>query len=115
MTKLQKDILTWTRALRSGEYKQAKYKLQSSDGYCCLGVACDIFIPDNKKLKERGFLQGGYPTQNIQPFSPQWIRDIDNYLISPTELVSVLAYYNEEMSFDEIADILELVFIHGAL
>ncbi|MEU7863451.1 hypothetical protein [Nonomuraea sp. NPDC049141] len=34
----------WLAALRSGEYKQAKGKLYDlkTDGYCCLGVLCDL-------------------------------------------------------------------------
>lgn len=36
----------WTEALRSGEYPQGKRALQvrgdSEEGYCCLGVACEI-------------------------------------------------------------------------
>lgn len=32
----------WTEALRSGEYKQAKYTLRNEEGFCCLGVLCDI-------------------------------------------------------------------------
>ena len=39
----------WVAALRSGEYKQTKDVLQSSSGYCCLGVLCDIHE------KETGF------------------------------------------------------------
>lgn len=32
----------WLDALRSGEYKQAKSALRNGDGYCCLGVLCDL-------------------------------------------------------------------------
>jgi len=32
----------WIAALTSGDYKQAKGKLQTPDGYCCLGVLCDL-------------------------------------------------------------------------
>lgn len=32
----------WVEALRSGEYMQAQGKLRRSDGYCCLGVLCDV-------------------------------------------------------------------------
>jgi hypothetical protein len=31
------------KALRSGEYKQTKAALQDEDGYCCLGVMCDVY------------------------------------------------------------------------
>lgn len=35
-------IKEWVRALRSGEYKQATDALKTENGYCCLGVLCDI-------------------------------------------------------------------------
>lgn len=33
----------WLTALRSGEYSQARWNLQSTEGYCCLGVLCDLY------------------------------------------------------------------------
>ena len=33
----------WIDALRSGKYPQAQSKLYSGDGFCCLGVLCDIY------------------------------------------------------------------------
>lgn len=33
----------WIDVLRSGKYKQTRDTLRDQDGYCCLGVACDIF------------------------------------------------------------------------
>lgn len=35
----------WLKALRSGEYKQTTHTLRDEDGYCCLGVLCDIMAP----------------------------------------------------------------------
>lgn len=33
----------WIKALRSGDYRQAKYKLKLNENtMCCLGVLCDI-------------------------------------------------------------------------
>jgi hypothetical protein len=32
----------WVKALRSGEYKQARKKLRDGENYCCLGVLCQI-------------------------------------------------------------------------
>lgn len=46
-----------TDALRSGKYKQASGVLRSGDGYCCLGVACDIYRKHARKgkwVKARG-------------------------------------------------------------
>lgn len=36
----------WVAALRSGEYTQGKFSLKSEDGFCCLGVACDIYAKE---------------------------------------------------------------------
>lgn len=32
----------WSRALRSGKYKQGKGQLRDGDNFCCLGVLCDV-------------------------------------------------------------------------
>ena len=32
----------WIEALRSGKYAQSQLALKNADGYCCLGVLCDI-------------------------------------------------------------------------
>lgn len=34
----------WVDALRSGEYHQTKDRLKSDDGYCCLGVLCELAV-----------------------------------------------------------------------
>lgn len=34
--------MKWVRALRSGKYNQTQGTLRNSQGYCCLGVLCDI-------------------------------------------------------------------------
>jgi hypothetical protein len=33
----------WVDALRSGEYSQSDGKLRSHQGFCCLGVLCDLY------------------------------------------------------------------------
>lgn len=40
----------WVEALRSGEYNQCRGSLKDGTGYCCLGVACEVFgmVPDYK-------------------------------------------------------------------
>lgn len=32
----------WVAALRSGEFQQGKHALRSNEGYCCLGVLCEL-------------------------------------------------------------------------
>lgn len=56
--KLRKSVKTkWLKALRSGEYKQARSTLRkdtyddNGHSYCCLGVLCDIHRKTQKKAK----------------------------------------------------------------
>lgn len=32
----------WIKALRSGKYKQKRGRLRGNEGFCCLGVLCDL-------------------------------------------------------------------------
>lgn len=48
----------WLEALRSGEYKQTTENLRDINGFCCLGVLCDLYA------KERG---------------TDWVQLIDSY------------------------------------
>lgn len=45
---LNENAKKWVAALRSGEYKQVRERLRGSDGFCCLGVACDLYIRDQE-------------------------------------------------------------------
>jgi len=39
----------WIEALESGMYTQAKFNLRRREGFCCLGVACEVLgIPSEK-------------------------------------------------------------------
>lgn len=57
-----------TAALRSGEYAQAKGYLREKDGsgYCCLGVACDLYHKETGKgyWDERVFRDAGGDSNN---------------------------------------------------
>lgn len=39
----------WVKALRSGKYEQTEGCLKDKNGYCCLGVLCDILPKPAKK------------------------------------------------------------------
>lgn len=48
----------WVDALRSGQYAQTQRALQHVEakdgfeaGFCCLGVACDMFTPEDYKMR----------------------------------------------------------------
>jgi hypothetical protein len=113
----KKEMKVWLKALRSGKYKQAKNSLQNAYGYCCLGVACDILIPDKKLKYEKDikFLVGGLPED--QPASPEWLNVIaevkfnipeKNRKIYLSELNDHIGY-----SFSQIADLVEDTFLKG--
>jgi hypothetical protein len=52
---MKKDIAKlWTKALRSGKYKQGKHTLRNHDNsFCCLGVLCDLYNKEQKKKKKK--------------------------------------------------------------
>src|SRR5437899_9420914 len=115
-----KNAKKWAKALRSGEYKQSKGMLNNREGYCCLGVACKIFIPENKLELWNDLIVGNFPEE--QKYSPQWLKDInDNFERRSGLSLSVLNDTGElntitdPFTFDVIADLIELIYVHKAL
>ena len=45
----------WVAALKSGKYKQARGYLKTENGYCCLGVLCELFIAESNELNVGGY------------------------------------------------------------
>lgn len=37
----------WLDALRSGKYSQAQERLHTEEGFCCLGVLCEVYIKEH--------------------------------------------------------------------
>ena len=110
----KKDIRKWVRALRSGKYRQGQGQLQDCIGHCCLGVACDVFVP---KIKQRrgfdGYLKGNLPDE--QKYAPAWLKKIDSHFFKKTNIGLPDLNDEDNFTFNEIADLLELVYIHDAL
>lgn len=116
------DIQKWVEALRSGEYKQGRGRFQSNEGYCCLGVACKVFV-QNPSLYENGSLMGGVGFGNHNGV-PEWLDQINSDFGNKTKIQlwelndgtdQTRALDLESLNFDEIADCLELVYIHKIL
>jgi hypothetical protein len=97
------------KALRSGEYKQAKETLQDKDGYCCLGVMCDVYEKETGvTLKRRcidGLLYGG--DLSDQEGVQKWVG-LRN-CIGESHSTFTLAELNDEedFTFSQIADFIE--------
>jgi hypothetical protein len=53
----------WIDALRSGKYDQGSEKLRSHQGFCCLGVLCDLYSHE----KNQGWDFRGVRETNLQP------------------------------------------------
>lgn len=123
MKPTKNDIRKWVNALRSGKYHQTRGNLQDEDGYCCLGVACRVFATGELKETTEGFIEGSHPWH--QENVPDWLKDINNDFMHITG--RLLTVFNDgsplanapeadgRYTFDEIADLLEAVYIHEAL
>ncbi len=58
----------WVAALRSGKYQQITGQLRKENGFCCLGVACDVFNPS---LWDQDY----YSEWASAPFLPEHMND----------------------------------------
>jgi len=122
MRKPNKKIMKrWIKALRSGKYKQTSGKLQDTDGFCCLGVACELFNKSNT-IDECGHIEGYMPDQ--QNNSPKWLCNINEDLNKRTKYPTDSSFFGYDLpemndkkksSFDEIADLLQAVYIEDAI
>lgn len=113
-------ITKWVKALRSGDYEQGKgYLCKDSEGskkFCCLGVACDLYIKEEAPYAEweedraeynvMGLLESTYvmPTRvmdwlGVESRDPMAFRDgKDEYLSR---------WNDTSCSFNDIAKMIE--------
>ncbi len=115
------NIRKWIKVLRSGEYMQTTGVLRRESydpttdgkklGYCCLGVLCDTFKPENAEWVPG--TNGKYSMFNASFDVPTEIVALTG--ISGTEFETWndgvgLATLNDsyDATFDEIADMLDL-------
>lgn len=109
----------WITALQSGEYTQARWNLQTEQGFCCLGVLCDLYA------KETGTEWEVSTTEDDEQFTYYYFDDHSNHLpesvmkwadlestspIIKFDNVNIkpLAVLNDEgSSFEEIAQLID--------
>jgi len=100
----------WVDALRSGEYQQTKGRLHDEDGFCCLGVLCDLYIKENNvewELVNNGnYYEFQYKVADL-PFSVvEWSGIPSHNLMDISE--RTFAELNDKgFTFNEIADVIE--------
>jgi len=78
----KEEFLTWLAFLEAGVFKKGISRLQAkSGGYCCLGVGCALFIPEDKLAIEessrRKRIYGAFP--DYQDFAPNWLKRINDH------------------------------------
>jgi hypothetical protein len=107
----EKQFTKWLITLWENKYPQTKGRLQDSQGYCCLGVACKELIPKSKLNMQSGYLKGGIPER--QEYAPAWLLNIDSYLQVLTKGRAIDMNDIHNFTFPEIADVLYQVFVLG--
>lgn len=116
---INKNAQAWIEALRSGNYKQCDGALKKGDSYCCLGVACDLYIAEHEEAK---WLLAGAKVSSLPASGqvlPHEVRDwmglrycdggfVESRTSMNVRLTSTLAVTNDRgATFTEIADLIE--------
>lgn len=100
----------WVDALRSGKYRQTEGGLRDAQGYCCLGVLCDLARKD------------GGPSWRVNIFGLREYMGSDALLPSPVaEFVGLTESQQVQISkrndsgetFRQIADYIEATYLRA--
>ncbi len=109
----------WTEALRSGKYSQCEAALRNSVGYCCLGVACEVYIAQGNKLRveeQLNYMEGlvYYKYDGEKEMLPKvvmnWFglrRNDGHYFINDVTTSRLVDDNDLRRTFEEIAEIIE--------
>lgn len=102
----------WVAALRSGYYKQGKGYLCKDNHYCCLGVACELFIESGGELDKEEISPGTFAYEEYPTTLPEKVKDwlgLAPYSNVRLNFYGDLVRMNDEdgKSFTEIADFIE--------
>lgn len=98
MHKLTDNQEAWLTALETGDYDQTTGNLNDQDGFCCLGVACDI-------ATEIGHWEGSGSVRGFMPNEPNHLDSINHSGLSPQMQVwlgvyGALGQFKDDHSFD---------------
>ena len=67
----------WIAALRSGEYQQGINSLRSNQGFCCLGVLCDLYAKEHNENWEH---VNAYSEQNTKAEDSWYFQEETQFL-----------------------------------
>lgn len=102
----------WTDALRSGKYQQGKCYLCKEGKYCCLGVACEVYIEAGnslpKEVREEGIVYYDKLNGSLPWSVCEWLN-MKRQGMYFDNTVRSLIHANDTLNFDfnKIADIIE--------
>jgi hypothetical protein len=100
----------WLNALRSGEYQQTQERLRKEDGFCCLGVLCDLYGKENNVEWQHNEVDGYFYEKNsaVLPLSVMEWADVDGRWGDICNRTETLARLNDRGStFEQIANLIE--------
>ena len=96
----------WVAALRSGEFQQATGCLRYGDGYCCLGVACELYRRETGEGEWDGknFFLGQHASLPRDIKNALQLRRSDGHFNNKHRLADM---NDSGCTFAEIADLIE--------
>jgi hypothetical protein len=87
----------WVAALRSGDYPQTQNELCNSEGYCCLGVLCDIVDNTKWKNSEDGVISYDFGDSQHNEFPAiRWLVNVSLGYVT----AQYLSTLNDEKHYD---------------
>lgn len=96
---------TWVEALRSGEFEQTDDSLQDRDGFCCLGVLCEIhpaIVQSKRSDLEEGIYYKMYGGNNESDTQLPTIK-----VLTQNTQFKLMQLNDAGESFSKIADYIE--------
>lgn len=116
MHKMNQDVKRkWVRALKSGKFEQTVEALKDNEGYCCLGVLCELYQKEHPQTSFKWtWYEDRYHFGKEQSYLPKavqkWagLKDSDPFIMFDDYGLGVTkasdANDHDEMTFEEIAE-----------
>jgi len=99
----------WVAALRSGTYAQTQNVLRNHEGFCCLGVLCDLVDPDGWQEPNGDETKFGYLDPESKGYAETYEPPVEITTRAGLYDTGIFMEMNDNLgnSFDEIADYIE--------
>ena len=104
----------WVRALRSGQYEQTKGILHNNQGYCCLGVLCDLYAKEHDVEWQEPHEDNSFYTMNgcgstLPDVVVEWadVEDTSPDVTFKGRVISLANLNDSGKTFDQIAQVIE--------